>query len=54
MKEYIVWLRHRAQSTLRSVRVEADSDYEASCAARATHIEHTVARVYPVSSNEDD
>lgn len=54
MKEYIVWLRHRAQSTLQSVRVEADSHYEASCAARATHLGHVVARVYPVSNDEDD
>lgn len=54
MTKYMVWLRHRAQHTLKSVEVEAMSYYEASLVARTKHLGHTVARVYPVSNYEDD
>lgn len=54
MKEYIVWLRHRFEATLRVVTVEATSFYEASCAARARHSECVVARVYVKNNYEND
>ena len=54
MKQYVVWLRHRFEVTLRMVTVEATSFYEASCAARARHSDCVVARVYVKDSYEDD
>ena len=54
MTEYIVWLRHRSQATLKSVRVQAESYYEASCLSRWQNPGYTVSRVYLFVNHEDD
>lgn len=54
MKEYIVWLRHRSEATMRMVTVEATSFYEASCSAVAMHSGHVVSKIYVKNDYEDD
>ena len=54
MKEYIVWLRHRSEATMRMATVEATSFYEASCSAVAMHSGHVVSKIYVKNDYEDD
>ena len=54
MKEYVVWLRHRAEATMQVTTVEATSFYEASCSAVAIHPKHVVSKIYLKNDYEDD
>lgn len=54
MKEYIVWLRHRAQATMQMATVQGNSFYEASRSAVSMHPGHVVSRIYVKDNYEDD
>lgn len=54
MTEYMVYLRHRVQPTMKALRVQADSYYEASVIARERALGHTVTRICPITAEFDD
>lgn len=56
MKDYVVWLRHKAKATLHQVTVQADSCYEAQILATVNNpsSKFTVARIYPLIPDYDD
>jgi hypothetical protein len=56
MKDYVVWLRHKAKATLHQVTVRANSCYEAQILATVNNpsSKFTVARIYPLIPDDDD
>jgi hypothetical protein len=56
MKDYVVWLRHKAKATLHQVTVRANSSYEAQILATVNNpsSKFTVARIYPLIPDDDD
>jgi hypothetical protein len=54
MTEYLVYMRHRVQPKMQTLRVEANSYYEASLIARERALGHTVTRICPITAEFDD
>ena len=54
MTEYLVYMRHRVQPKVQTLRVEAESHYEAECIARCRVLGHVVTRICPLTPEVDD
>jgi len=54
MTEYLVYMRHRVQPKVQTLRVEAESHYEAECIARYRVLGHVVTRICPLTPELDD